>query len=896
MSLSPLCFSLECLSSESAGKSMLLLTLLSRERKKIALSMKEWARTSHTPPLKKLMSLLFEDEFSFSLQAGRNREKEQERPLSSFRLRPSTAHARIQEASLLAPLFFREKQVRVDPFTSCALSCLISQKEGLFSCLAEARFSSLRIPLQETDILIGPPHFLSAHGILRPFHNEIDASLLRCAMKPSLTERDITFLQGCAQELPKEAFSLSMPLVATITQKPTLVPRLRFMDSQFLYAQLFFHYPSGSVYSYPLNQLAPVEQERVHAMEEKEARDLQDLGAVWKAKEKEWYLSPEKREEVLLFLLELGWHIEEHTGKKLQACKAFRMEPIPQTSHFVLEGEATFEGKTMPLQELYPSVSRSLLTVPLSENEAGFLGTSLFSPLRSLLGEVVIHGTTLHLPKNRLGLLQNAFPLVKEHMPQKRLCHERKAACPFKGELRPYQKEGVEWLQNLHARGFSAILADEMGLGKTVQLLSFLSCHKELLPTLIVAPKALLENWRREIHRFCPDLVVFLAQGTEDAKEIPLSDVVVASYTTVRLAFDSFQKTNWLLIVLDEAQYCKNDDTLIHEAIRSLGGSMKILLTGTPIENSLHDLAALFSLFDETLLGTPKELVSSLQARQGTEEETRFLQTVRKKVAPFLLKRTKKEVAHDLPPLLEEISFIELYEEERKRYDAFVHALKSGSLKKFSFSLENPSRVLILEGLLRMRQLVCHPLLFRAEYEQPLCSTSSAKWDTAFSDIIELLQEGKKVLFFSQFVEILGFFSKALRDADIPHFQIDGSTNDRQEIVDRFEQEKRPSVLLASLLASGVGLNITTADAVLLYDPWWNGAREQQALARAHRIGRKEPVYVKRYIASKTIEERVFHVRQKKDALIKAILDEEEAEGEEESISSLFFSELAEGD
>lgn len=893
MSISSLSFSLECAPLESPHKGALSLTLLDRERKKIMLSMKEWTRSNYPSSLKKFIALLFEDELSFSLQEGRKREKEQERPLSSFRLRPSTAHARIQEAAFLSSLSFRGKQVRVDPFTRCSLSCTISQKEALYSCQAQGIFSTLTIPLQRNEnTLIGPPHFLCAQNIIRPFHEEIDSALLQCALKSAPTERDIACLQEYAQELPIEVFSLTITPSGKIPKQTALSSRLRFLDSQFLYAQLFFRYPSGSLYFYPLDTLAPVEEERDPVLEEKEAQDIHDLGFVWVAKEKQWHLPPGKREEALLFLLDMGWEIEEHRGKKLQACQTFHMVPVLENNSYTLVGEAHFGKNTASLQDLYRAASLSLLTVPLSENEAGFLGSSLLSPLQNIIGDVVINGSSLHCPRNRIGLLQSHFPLGKETVVRERVLHERNQACSFQGELRPYQEKGVQWLKNLYESGFSAILADEMGLGKTVQLLSFLARHKELLPVLIVAPKALLENWRREIQRFCPALTVFLAKGTEEAKEIPSSDIVIASYATVRLAIDSFQKTNWSLIALDEAQYCKNSDTKIHEAMKSLESSMKVLLTGTPIENSLHDLASLFSLFDETLLGPPKELASYLQARTSTEEGGRFLGTIRKKVAPFLLKRTKKEVAGDLPPLLEETSFVELYEEERVRYDTFVHALKSGSLKKLSCSQENPSRVMILEGLLRMRQLVCHPLLFQAEYEQPLSSFSSAKWDTAFSDIVELLQEGKKVLFFSQFVELLSFFSKALREAHIIHFQIDGSTNDRQGVVDQFEQEKRPSVLLASLLASGVGLNITAADAVLLYDPWWNGAREKQALARAHRIGRKEPVYVKRYIASHTIEERVFQVRQKKDALVKAILDEEEPEGEEESLMSLFFSEL----
>ena len=850
------------------------MSLLSREKKHLLFSFKEWALSSHAPSVKNLISLLFEDEMAYRLQEGKRREKEQNNPISTFRLRPSTAHKRIQEAAFLSSLFFQGERIRFDPLTHCSLSCTISKKESGYACQVNALLPSLTIPLDAScHILIGPPHFLYTKGILRAFHDEIEKNLLQCLQKNQLTEKDLSLLQDSTGE----AFSLTLPHKAPSRQHVSLTPFLHFLDSQFRFAQLSFRYPSGSTYSYPIDPLTPFNQERDKHLEEKEALDVHDVGFLWDAKERQFHLGQDKRNEAIEFLLALGWNIKDCSGKMLLACTKMDIAPILQGNKFTFEGQASFGKEPLSFDLLYQSIKHGKITIPLTLTESGFLGTSLITPIQALLGDVFLHEKKIHLKKNKIGLLQEHFSLGMEQLQRDHILKENNPSCTFHGELRPYQQDGVTWLQKLYERGFSGIIADEMGLGKTVQFLSFLSQHKELIPALIIAPAAILENWRREIHRFCPTLKVLIVKGKEQAQSKEEADVIITSYTTVRMALPHFIENEWSLIALDEAQYCKNSDTLAHEAIKSIRTPMKVLLTGTPIENSISDLASLFSIMDETLLA---------------EEEDLLLTNIKKKVSPYILKRTKKEVAQDLPPLIEETSLIELYEEERVRYDTFVHALKTGALKKISLSKEKPSQVMILEGLLRMRQLVCHPLLFQAEYEKPQLSFSSAKWDTAFSDICQLLEEGKKVLLFSQFVEILSFFSKALKEADLPYFQIDGSTKDRQGIVDQFEQAKKPTVLLASLMAAGVGLNITAADAVLLYDPWWNAAREKQALARAHRIGRKDSVYVKRYIVSNTIEERVFQVREKKEALIKTLFEEENGMEEETSLTALFYEEL----
>lgn len=873
----PILFSLTSIYQEVTNKkTYLALSTFTAENKSISLSIKDISRLNVSISIKQLLSSLFEDELEFRTYEGKRRQIEQEKPISIFRLRPGTAQERLKIASQNNALLLNTTKVIFDPFTKVTLTCHATETENHVLLETTAHMGTRSYTIDKTvQLLIHPPHLLYIQGFLRSFHDDISKDLLLLIRQKHLSHKEYRSLKTIAQELPEEIFKLI--LLKSHSENNVLpIPQLHFLDSQFRYAVLHFTYNSHKV-SYPLDLLSPMTCTRNKAYEEQAAKDLLDVGFEWKVSEQQFFLSQEKRNEALQFLLELGWHITDPANKLLRPCHATHIQPSLQGNFFCIDGTLSFESTTVAIQDAYCAIKTNKLTLSLNPSEVGFLGTPTLASLSSLLGEITILNGKAQLPKNRLGLVQDMLNLPA--IAPERSLFDQKPSCCFKGKLRPYQEDGVTWMKGLYEQKWSGILADEMGLGKTVQLLAFIARSQALLPTLIVAPAALLKNWEREINQFCKELTVHIVQGTNTIPKTTFN-IIITSYTTLRMAPSFFQTISWGLLAIDEAQTIKNSDTKAHSALCNLSASIKILLTGTPIENSFADLCSLFHLIDPTLLGSPREIALE------------NLPLIRKKIAPFLLKRTKKEVAKDLPPLIEDISWISLYEEERARYDTFIHALRTGTLKKLILDKANPAKVAILEGLLRLRQLVCHPHLFSAEYEQGPATCASAKWDTALSDIRQLAQEGKKVLFFSQFVEILNFFSSTLTKEQITHFQVDGSTKDRQHIIDQFDQAPCGCVLLASLKATGVGLNITAADCVLLYDPWWNGAVEQQAIARAHRIGRTESVYVKRYITLNSIEERVFAVRLKKDKLIEALTSPGGSFDEGPLIESLLFEEV----
>lgn len=376
----------------------------------------------------------------------------------------------------------------------------------------------------------------------------------------------------------------------------------------------------------------------------------------------------------------------------------------------------------------------------------------------------------------------------------------------FRGELLSYQQKGVDWLQFLYAWGFSGLLADEMGLGKTVQVLAFLSRLGTNLPILIVAPTSLLFNWRAEIDRFLPG-----------------RKVALMSYTSLRL---NEPTEEFEVIVLDESNAIKTATTQTAKAACKLKGRFKIALSGTPMENRLDELWSQFHFLMPNML------------ERGID-----IETVKRRIAPFILRRRKEEVQLDLPEKIEQITWIEMDEAQKELYES----IKKGN--------HGTTRMQILEAILRLRQICCDPRLVGSE-------VPGAKLEQLIADIKEALEQKRKVLIFSQFTSMLQLIQKEFPQALL----LEGSTSaeKRGELVQRFQEDPDCSLFLLSLKAGGVGLNLTAADYVFLFDPWWNEAVERQAIDRAHRIGQKKTVIAKRYLTVGTIEEKMLQLKKKK--------------------------------
>ncbi|MFW7378725.1 MAG: SNF2-related protein [Oligoflexus sp.] len=426
---------------------------------------------------------------------------------------------------------------------------------------------------------------------------------------------------------------------------------------------------------------------------------------------------------------------------------------------------------------------------------------------------------------------------------------------PFHANLRDYQQSGVNWLSFLKKQGLGALLADDMGLGKTLQAITVLEG-----PSLVIAPTSVLPNWQKELQRFRPNLKVHLYHGSQRQWD-NTSDVVLTSYGLLRQDLELFQSMHWRVLVLDEAQWIKNPDSQVSRAAYALRAEFRICLSGTPVENHLEDIWSLQQFLNPGLLGSRQYFRDAFvkPIQEGVAPAQLHLQ---QKLKPFLLRRLKKEVAPELPPRIEKVLYAELSPEERQNYDSILAATRKEVVDKLS----SGGNVLeVLEVLLRMRQACCHPALLpggRGDH--------SAKLEILLEHLQTALEEGHKALIFSQWTSFLDLIGEALDQAGINFLRLDGSTRNRGELVQSFQEESGPPVLIMSLKAGGVGLNLSRADHVFIMDPWWNPAVEDQAADRAHRIGQENTVMIHPIVALHSVEEKILELQQHKRALSEA--------------------------
>ena len=440
--------------------------------------------------------------------------------------------------------------------------------------------------------------------------------------------------------------------------------------------------------------------------------------------------------------------------------------------------------------------------------------------------------------------------------------------------LRPYQKTGVAWLMHLFQHGLGGILADEMGLGKTLQALAFLSALRRkgslVKTSLVVCPATLLENWKREAQRFCPEFSTHIHHGsnrTEEAKELGKYDLIITSYGTLVRDVELFEPIPLLCVIGDEAQHLKNRKTNNAKAMSSLSSEGRVLLTGTPIENSVSDL---LSLLEFLMPGARPNLPPSSRGDERIWHEQRIL----KEAAPYLLRRSKKQVAPELPEKIEQLLFVEMTEDQQECY-ANIRQSAESELSKLADSgaSEGAMRMKTLTQLLRLRQTCCDPRLIDPDFP----ADQSAKLNAFRELLYTCLEGGHRLLVFSQFVKVLQLLKAELEAAGLTFCYLDGSSKDRMAQVDRFQDDDTVPVFLISLKAGGTGLNLTAADVVVHFDPWWNPAAEAQASDRAHRIGQDKQVTVYKLITSGTVEENVLQLQKGKRKLLEQVFEESEA-------------------
>ncbi len=462
--------------------------------------------------------------------------------------------------------------------------------------------------------------------------------------------------------------------------------------------------------------------------------------------------------------------------------------------------------------------------------------------------------------------LKNLKDIVPQPVPQ-----------GFTGELRSYQKAGLDWLHFLREYGFGGILADDMGLGKTIQMLAFLQSQREQAEVesaaLLVVPKSLLTNWQRESAKFTPDLRILEYMGNFRDKNVESFkdyDIILTTYGTMLKDIEILRGYRFSTVILDESQAIKNPLAKSAKAARLLNAEQRLAMTGTPVENNTFELWSQFAFVNPGLLGNmdyfKREFAAPIESRN--DEATANL--LKRMIYPFILRRTKDQVAPELPPRIERVIYTDLESAQRKLYNRTRDYYRGQLLGLLDEGGMNSARMKILEGLLRLRQICIHPALVEPTYRK-----KAAKFEILLETLRTLQAEGHKALVFSQFVQALKLLEVEMKKLGLKYTYLDGKTRKRQAKVDLFQNDPSISFFLISLKAGGVGLNLTAADYVVHLDPWWNPAVEMQAADRVHRIGQDKPVFVYKFIARETVEEKILELQTRKKELVKQLISAE---------------------
>jgi len=626
------------------------------------------------------------------------------------------------------------------------------------------------------------------------------------------------------------------------------------------------------------------------ASERAAAERLQALGWRWTG-----WPNPKRRLELaatrlpaaLRELVAEGWYIEAE-GKIYRAPGQFQLSVQSGVDWFELHGSVDFEGTTAELPELLRALRRGENTIVLSNGSLGVLPEEWLKKYGLLAGLGAAHEGHLRFTRSQAGLLDALlaaepaascdalFNQVREELRSFSGIKPAEPPAGFRGDLRPYQKEGLGWLAFLRRFGFGGCLADDMGLGKTVQVLALLEQRREVRagPSLVVVPKSLIFNWKNEAARFAPKLRVLDHTGSLRDKGnggFEDYDIVLTTYGTLRNDIGNLRDTQFDYIILDEAQAIKNADSASAKAARLLRGKYRLALSGTPVENHLGELWSLFEFLNPGMLGAASVFKLTQAGGRNPEDETRKL--LSQALRPFLLRRTKEQVVRDLPSKVEQTLYCELEGKQRKLYDELRNHYRATLLKRVASTGIARAKIQILEALLRLRQAAIHPgLLDKRRVKEP-----SAKLDILLERLEEVLDEGHKTLVFSQFTGMLDILRGRLDAMKISYEYLDGKTRDREARVERFQNDPDCRLFLISLKAGGVGLNLTAAQYVFLLDPWWNPAVEAQAVDRAHRIGQTSQVFAYRVIARDTVEEKVLELQNTKRDLADAIVNADNA-------------------
>jgi len=603
-----------------------------------------------------------------------------------------------------------------------------------------------------------------------------------------------------------------------------------------------------------------------------------------------WTLSASSLPRAASLLTASGWRVEAE-GKIFRTAGTFKIEVSSGIDWFELRGSVQFGDSSAPLPALLAALRRKEDSVPLDDGSVGILPEEWLRKYGVLAGLGTDHGDHLRFGRCQAGLLDallaaepaascdEVFERARARLRQFEGVAAADAPRGFRGQLRDYQRDGLGWMHFLREFAFGGCLADDMGLGKTVQVLALLESRREPggrldgaqepRPSLVVAPRSLIFNWKQEAARFTPQLRVIDHTGSHRDKSdgcFDGCDLVLTTYGTLRRDAAFFKGQRFDYLVLDEAQVIKNASTASAKAARLLKGEQRLALSGTPVENHLGELWSLFEFLNPGMLGASSVLKLGQGELRKPDPAAREL--LAQALRPFILRRTKAQVAKDLPDKIEQTIYCELDQAQRRLYGQLRDHYRRELLQKVEREGIGRNQIHILEALLRLRQAAIHPGLI----DPRLRNEPSAKLEALLPHLDEVLEEGHKALVFSQFTSMRDILKPRLRQMKVSFAYLDGSTRDRQAEVDRFQNDPDCRLFVISLKAGGLGLNLTAAEYVFLLDPWWNPAVEMQAVDRAHRIGQTRTVFAYRLIARDTVEEKVLELQNTKRDLAQAII------------------------
>lgn len=776
-----------------------------------------------------------------------------------------------------------------------------SGKGGDWRLCGELRRDGERIPVAKLDLLV--PGGLAVHSgrLLR-----VDDFGALPWVTLLTSRRPLTGAAEDAERFVDQLFDL--PNLPTLDLPPDLrleevrvaplpvlticTPRSRSWRQERLYGSVAFDYagtrvPAGS------RQWAVVQRQegrcllRDRTFEDRSWQRLQELGFRRR-------LDPRRSEhDVDIAVSDLGRGVRALVDDGWQVLAdghEVRQPGMPQLrissgiDWFELSGDVDFQGQSVGFPELLAALARKETTIRLADGSLGIVPDHWAQQYGLLAGLGTLQEGRLRFSVTQAGLIDALlaarqpvdvdarFAALRDRL--KSFAGVEPASEPegFVGELRHYQRDGLGWLRFLREFRFGGCLADDMGLGKTVQVLAslrdYVNDQAGRRPSLVVVPKSLLFNWAHEIRRFTPQLQALEYTGIsrEELRDsFSRYDVILTTYGTLRRDIAILKDIPFGYVVLDEAQTIKNASSQVAKASRLLQSEHRLALSGTPIENHLGDLWSIFEFLNPGMLG--RSSVFKLYSSDATSAESQS--ALSQALRPFVLRRTKREVAAELPDKFEETIYCDMEEAQRSRYDELRLHYRQSLLGMVREQGLGKNRMHVLEALLRLRQAACHPGLL----DENAALDPSAKLDVLCPHLEELIDEGHKSLVFSQFTSMLAIVKQHLDERGIRYAYLDGKTRARRQVVDQFQNDLSIPVFLISLKAGGLGLNLTAAEYVFLLDPWWNPAVEAQAIDRAHRVGQTKQVFAYRLICRDTVEEKIIELQSRKRQLADAILE-----------------------